>query len=126
MNELIERTVAHLNEEPEDLEEQKLLNEIISLRTGAITLGLAKTKQFAKQIDTQTRNLKGEADKIKRTKTPEDTNKVLGDALDTIATLFYLQRKMTMYDALTSAATGVGVDRGYKLLQKIEKERRRR
>ena len=126
MNDLIERAVAHLNEEPEDLEEQELLNEIISLRTGAITLGLSKTKQYANQIDGQVRNLKGDANKIKRTKTPEDTNKALGDALETIGTLFYLQRKMMMYDALTSAATGVGVDRGYKLLQKLEKEKKRR
>jgi hypothetical protein len=126
MNDLIERTIKHLNEDPEDLEEQQLLNEIISLRTGAIALGLSKTRQYASQIDAQVRNLKGDADKIKRTKNPEDTNKVLGDALGTIANLFYLQRKMTLYDALTSAATGVGVDRGYKLLQKIEKEKKRR
>ena len=126
MNDLIERTIQHLNEEPEDIEEQTLLNEIISLRTGAITLGLSKTRQYASQIDGQVRNLKGDADKIKRTKNPEDTNKVLGDALGTIGNLFYLQRKMTLYDALTSAATGVGLDRAYKLLQKIEKEKKRR
>ena len=126
MNDLIERTIQHLNEDPEDLEEQTLLNEIISLRTGAIALGLSKIKQYASQIDGQVRNLKGDADKIKRTKTQEETNKVLGDALETIGNLFYLQRKMGMYDALTSAATGVGLDRAYKLLQKIEKEKKRR
>ena len=126
MNDLIERTIQHLNEDPEDLEEQQLLNEIISLRTGAIALGLSKIKQYASQIDGQVRNLKGDADKIKRTKTQEETDKVLGDALETIGNLFYLQRKMGMYDALTSAATGVGLDRAYKLLQKIEKEKKRR
>ena len=126
MNDLIERTIQHLNEDPEDIEEQQLLNEIISLRTGAIALGLSKIKQYASQIDGQVRNLKGDADKIKRTKTQEETNKVLGDALETIGNLFYLQRKMGMYDALTSAATGVGLDRAYKLLQKIEKEKKRR
>ena len=126
MNDLIKRTIQHLNEDPEDLEEQQLLNEIISLRTGAIALGLSKIKQYASQIDAQVRNLKGDADKIKRTKTQEETNKVLGDALETIGNLFYLQRKMGMYDALTSAATGVGLDRAYKLLQKIEKDKKRR
>jgi len=126
MNDLIERTRQHLNEEPEDLEEQELLNELISLRTGAIALGLSKTKQYANQIDGQVRTLKGDANKLKRSRTPEDANEVLGDALQTIGNLFYLQRKMTMYDALTSAATGVGVDRGYKLLQKLEKEKKRR
>ena len=126
MTDLVERTRQHLNEDPEDLEEQQLLNEIISLRTGAIALGLTKIKQYANQIDGQVRNLKGDANQLKRSKTPEDANKVLADALETIGNLFYLQRKMGMYDALTSAATGVGVDRGFKLLQKIEKEKKRR
>jgi hypothetical protein len=126
MTDLVERTRQHLNEDPEDLEEQQLLNEIISLRTGAIALGLTKIKQYANQIDGQVRNLKGDANQLKRSKTPEDANKVLADALGTIGNLFYLQRKMGMYDALTSAATGVGVDRGFKLLQKIEKEKKRR
>ena len=126
MTDLVERTRQHLNEDPEDLEEQQLLNEIISLRTGAIALGLTKIKQYANQIDGQVRNLKGDANQLKRSKTPEDANKVIADALGTIGNLFYLQRKMGMYDALTSAATGVGVDRGFKLLQKIEKEKKRR
>lgn len=126
MTDLVERTRQHLNEEPEDLEEQQLLNEIISLRTGAIALGLSKIKQYANQIDGQVRNLKGDANQLKRSKTPEDANKVLADALGTIGNLFYLQRKMGMYDALTSAATGVGLDRAYKLLQKMDKEKKRR
>ena len=126
MTDLIERTRQHLNEEPEDLEEQQLLNEIISLRTGAIALGLAKSKQYANQIDGQVRNLKGDADKIKRTTTPEDTNKVLGDALGTIGNLFYLQRKMTMYAALTAAATGMDSAKQTKILQKLEKDTKRR
>ena len=126
MTDLVERTRQHLNEDPEDLEEQQLLNEIISLRTGAIALGLSKIKQYANQIDGQVRNLKGDANQLKRSKTPEDANKVLADALGTIGNLFYLQRKMGMYDALTSAATGVGLDRAYKLLQKMDKEKKRR
>ena len=126
MNELIEKARLHLNEKPEDLEEQTLLNEIISLRTGAIALGLSQTKRYANQIDQQVRSLQGDAGKLKRSKTPENTNDALADALETIGSLFYLTRKMNMYSALTSAATGVGVDRGYKLLQKIEKEKKRR
>ena len=126
MTNLIERTRQHLNEEPEDLEEQKLLNEIISLRTGAIALGLTKSKQYANQIDGQVRTLKGDANDLKRSKTPEDTNKVLGDALGTIGNLFYLNRKMTMYSALTAAATGMDSARQTKILRKMEKEKRRR
>ena len=120
MNDLVERTRQHLTEEPDD-GEQELLTEIISLRTGLIAAGLAKTKQYANQIDQQVRNLKGNASSLRTSKTPEDTNRTLADALETIGNLFYLQRKMTMYDALTSAATGVGVDKGTKILQKMEK-----
>jgi hypothetical protein len=126
MTNLIERTRQHLNEEPEDLEEQNLLNEIISLRTGAITLGLTKSKQYANQIDGQVRTLKGDANDLKHSKTPEDTNKVLGDALGTIGNLFYLQRKMTMYSALTAAAIGMDSAKQTKILQKLEKEKKRR
>ena len=77
-------------------------------------------------MDQQVRTLKSDAGKLRTSKTPEDMNKTLADAFGTIADLFYLQRKMTMYDALTSAATGVGVDKGTKILQKMEKEKRRR
>ena len=121
MNELIERTRQHLNEEPDD-GEQELLTEIISLRTGVIAAGLMKTKQYANQIDQRVRTLKSDAGKLRTSKTPEDMNKSLADALETIASLFYLQRKMTMYDALTSAATGVGVDGAKKILQKMGKQ----
>ena len=96
------------------------------MRTGAIALGLGKTKQYANQIDGQVRTLKGDANQLKRSKTPEDANKVLGDALQTIGNLFYLQRKMTMYSALTAAATGMDSAKQTKILQKIEKEKKRR
>ena len=62
----------------------------------------------------------------KRSKTPEDTNKTLADALETIGNLFYLQRKMEMYGVLTSAFTGVGVDKGTKILKKMEKQQKGR
>ena len=124
MTDLVEQTKKYLDEERDD--ELEPLNEIISLRTGAIAGFLAKTKQYANKIDGEVRRLVADAGKLKRTDTPEDANKHLADALETIASLFYLQRKMTMYDALTSAATGVGVDKGTKILQRIEKEKRRR
>ena len=77
MDDLIERTRQHLDEEHDG--EQELLNEFISLRTGLIGAGLAKTKQYANQIDGQVRSLKGDAGKLKRSKTPEDTNDALAD-----------------------------------------------
>jgi len=38
--------------------------------------------------------------------------------------LFWLQRKTGMYTALTSAATGVGVDKSTKILKRMEKQKR--
>jgi hypothetical protein len=125
MNELIEHTIRHLNEEPDD-GEQEVLNEIISLRTGVIAGFLAKTKQYANRIDNEVRNLKSDAASLRRSKTPEETNKHLADAIENIGNLFYLQRKMQMYDALTSASTGVGIDKSTKLLLKMEKQKSRR
>lgn len=125
MNDLVELTRQHLTETPND-QEQELLTELLSLRTGAIALGLAKTKQYANRIDQKVSQLKGNANLIQKTTTPEDTNKELANALTTIADLFFLQRKMLMYDAFTSAATGMDSAKQTKLLQKIEKEKRRR
>jgi len=124
MTDLVELTRKYLDEEPDD--EQEVLNEIITFRTGVITAFVTKTKQYANAIDSHVRHLKGDAIKLKRSKTPEDTNKNLGDALETIGNLFYLQRKMQMYGVLTSASTGVGVDKGTKILQKMEKQQKGR
>ena len=123
MNELIEHTIRQLNEEPD--EELNQLNEI-SLRTGVIAGFLAKTKQYANRIDNEVRNLKSDAASLRKSKTPEETNKHLADAIENIGNLFYLQRKMQMYDALTSASTGVGIDKSTKLLLKMEKQKSRR
>jgi hypothetical protein len=126
MNNLVERTRQHLNEEDDDDVETEVLNEIISLRTGLIGAYLGKTKQYANQVDTQVRNLKGVGSSLKSSKTPEETNKYLADALGTIGNLFYLQRKMGMYIALTTAATGFDSASQTKILQKLEKETKRR
>ena len=124
MTDLVERTRRHLDEDPDG--EQEILNEFISLRTGLIGAGLAKTKQYANQIDSRVRNLKGDAGRLKTSKTDEDTNETLADALTTIGDLFYLQRKMGMYMALTAAATGMDSAKQTKILQKIEKDKKRR
>ena len=79
----------------------------------------------ANQIDGQVRTLKGDAGRLKTSKTPEDTNKTLADALGTIGNLFDLQWKMGMYVALTAAAIGMDSAKQNKILQKIEKEKKR-
>ena len=122
MNDLVEQSRRFLNEQPDD-EEYELLNEFISLRTGAIAVGLGKVKQYATKTDTEVRTLKSYANKLNSAKAVEDANKRLADALEKIGNLFYLQRKMGMYIALTTAATGVGIDKSAKILKKMEKRK---
>ena len=123
MNDLVEQSRRFLNEQPDE-QEYELLNEFISLRTGAIAVGLGKVKQYANKPDQEVRNLKSYANKQSASKDQENANKQLVDALERIGNLFYLQRKMGMYIALTSAATGVGIDKSAKILKRMEKQRR--
>ena len=74
-----------------------------------IGAGLARTKQYANQIDGQVRTLKADTGRLKTSKTPQDTNKNIADALGTIGNLFYLQRKM-----------GIGYARASALLDQLE------
>ncbi len=48
------------------------------------------------------------------------------DALETIGNLSYVNRKMMMYSALTTAATGMDSVRQTKILKKMEKNSKRR
>ena len=123
MDDLVERSRKFLNEEPDE-EEYELLNEFISLRTGAIVVGLSKVKQYANKTDTEVKTLKSYANKLNSAKDIQNSNRHLADALERIGNLFYLQRKMGMYIALTSAATGVGIDKSAKILKRMEKRKR--
>ena len=123
MDDLVERSRKFLNEEPDE-EEYELLNEFISLRTGAIVVGLSKVKQYANKTDTEVKTLKSYANKLNSAKDIQNSNRHLADALEKIGNLFYLQRKMGMYLALTTAATGVGIDKSAKLLKRMEKGKR--
>lgn len=126
MPDLDEQTRKYLTEEPEDLDEQELLNEIISFRTGVITAFVAKVKQYANRFDSEYRRVRTDSNELKRSKTTEDTNKHLADAIDGVSTELFLMRKMLMYVALTSASTGVGIDKSTKILKKMEKQKGRR
>ena len=126
MTDLVEQTRKYLTEEPEDLDEQELLNEIISFRTGVIAAFVGKVKQYANRFDSEYRRVRTDSNELKRSKTPEDTNKHLADAIDGVSTELFLMRKMLMYVALTSASTGVGIDKSTKILKKMEKQKGRR
>ena len=123
MDDLVERSRKFLNEEPDE-EEYELLNEFISLRTGAIVVGLSKVKQYANKTDTEVKTLKSYANKLNSAKDIQNSNRHLADALEKIGNLFYLQRKIGIYLALTTAATGVGIDKSAKILKRMEKRKR--
>jgi hypothetical protein len=122
MKDIVELTRLHLNEKP-DSDDIELLNEFIGLRTGAIVVGLGKVKQYASKLDQEIGSLRRDLSDLKKS-TPEDAPQKLADALETMGKLFWLQRKMGMYTALTAAATGVGVDKSTKILQLMEKQKR--
>ena len=122
MKDLVELTRLHLNETP-DSDDIELLNEFIELRTGAIVVGLGKVKQYASKLDQEIGSLRRDLSDLRKS-TPEDAPQKLADALETMGKLFWLQRKMGMYTALTAAATGVGVDKSTKILQRMEKQKR--
>lgn len=122
MKDIVELTRLHLNETP-DSDDIELLNEFIGLRTGAIVVGLGKVKQYASKLDQEIGSLRRDLSDLRKSK-PEDAPQKLADALETIGKLFWLQRKMGMYTALTAAAAGVGVDKSTKILQRMEKQKR--
>ena len=122
MKDLVELTRLHLNETP-DSDDIELLNEFIGLRTGAIVVGLGKVKQYASKLDQEIGSLRRDLSDLRKS-TPEDAPQKLADPLETMGKLFWLQRKMGMYTALTAAATGVGVDKSTKILQRMEKQKR--
>ena len=121
MSDLVEQTRQYLNETPDGLETE-FLNEMISLRTGAIVMGLAKTKGYANKVDQEVNKLRRDASDLRKS-SPEDALSHIADAIETMGKLFYLQRKMQMYSALTAAATGIGTDKSNKILQKLERKR---
>jgi len=122
MKDIVELTRLHLNETP-DSDDIELLNEFIGLRTGAIVVGLGKVKQYATKLDQEIGSLRRDLSDLRKS-SPEDAPQKLADALETMGKLFWLQRKMGMYTALTAAATGVGVDKSTKILQRMEKQKR--
>ena len=120
MKDIVELTRLHLNEKP-DSDDIELLNEFIGLRTGAIVVGLGKVKQYASKLDQEIGSLRRDLSGLRKS-TPEDAPQKLADPLETMGKLFWLQRKMGMYTALTTAATGIGVDKSNKLLRKLGKK----
>ena len=101
------------------------LNEMLSIRTGAIGGFVLKSNQYAKVINQQSKVLKNTANNLSNSTTPEEERKNISAAFSTIADLFYADAKMLSYATLTAASAGLGADRTYKLLQNQKRKTKR-
>ena len=113
-------------EEIENKYQLDSLHEILSLRTGAIAVYLAKVKQYAMQVDQGVSKMRSLASDLTSAKTPEIEKRIQAELWNTDALVLQALRKMDMYSALVSASGGLGADRTYKLLkQKMGKKKRK-
>jgi hypothetical protein len=108
----------------EAFDEETLLSEV-SLRTGSITVLLMKVKQYASKVDKGVTQLKSLSSQLRTAGDDKKRDKIQSDIVNTDAEVFSSLRKMVMYASLVSGAGGLGGDRTYKLLKKMEKQKRR-
>ncbi len=121
------KTYEELSKELDDGDdEETIINEVMLnerfLRLSLITGFLGKTKQYGSRIDTEVRNLSSDINSWVNNKNEDLEKKKLGEVFNTLGKLHFLQRKMTMYSSLVSGSTGIGVDKSFKLLTKVEKQ----
>ncbi len=121
------KTYEELSKELDDGDdEETIINEVMLnerfLRLSLITGFLGKTKQYGSRIDTEVRNLSSDINSWVNNKNEDLEKKKLGEVFNTLGKLHFLQKKMTMYSSLVSGSTGIGVDKSFKLLTKVEKQ----
>jgi hypothetical protein len=115
-NKEIDNTRKRIKEELEQLEE-------ISVRTGSLTVFLAKVKQYANKVSSHVSKRRTLGSKLE-TAAGTDIQKIQGEIARLEAETDEYEREMIMYNSLISAASGLGNDRSYKLLKKLEKKKR--
>jgi len=109
----------------EELEQQIKSIQEISLRSGLIGGFLMKVKQYASQVDKGVMKLKSLSSNLQNVSDEKERNRIQGEIVRTEADVLSPLRKMEMYSSLVSASGGLGVDRTYKLLKNMEKQKRR-
>lgn len=97
----------------------------ISLRTGVITGYLMKVKQYGNSVDKGISKLKSLSSDLRGVSDDKERDRINSEIVKTDGEVFFSLRKMIMYGSLLSGISGLGNDRGYKLLKKMEKKRRR-
>jgi len=109
----------------EQLEQQLQSIDEISLRTGLIGGFLMKVKQYGSEVDKGVNKLKSLSSSLNTVSDDKDRDKIQSEIVKTDSEVFQSLRKMIMYVGLVSGSGGVGGDRTYKLLKKMEKQKRR-
>ena len=109
----------------EQLEQQLQPIDEISLRTGLIGGFLMKVKQYASQVDKGVMKLKSLSSNLQNVSDEKERNRIQGEIVRVDADVLSSLRRMEMYSSLVSASGGLGVDRTYNLLKKMEKQKRR-
>ena len=109
----------------EQLEQQLQPIDEISLRTGLIGGFLMKVKQYASQVDKGVNKLKSLSSNLQNVSDEKERIRIQGEIVRVDADVLSSLRRMEMYSSLVSASGGLGVDRTYKLLKKMEKQKRR-
>ena len=109
----------------EQLEQQIKSIQEISLRTGLIGGFLMKVKQYASQVDKGVMKLKSLSSNLQNVSDEKERNRIQGEIVRVDADVLSSLRRMEMYSSLVSASGGLGVDRTYKLLKNMEKQKRR-
>ena len=109
----------------EQLEQQLQPIDEISLRTGLIGGFLMKVKQYGSEVDKSVNKLKSLSSSLNTVSDDKDRDKIQSEIVKTDSEVFQSLRKMIMYVGLVSGSGGVGGDRTYKLLKKMEKQKRR-
>ena len=109
----------------EQLEQQIKSIQEISLRTGLIGGFLMKVKQYASQVDKGVNKLKSLSSNLQNVSDEKERNRIQGEIVRVDADVLSSLRRMEMYSSLVSASGGLGVDRTYNLLKKMEKQKRR-
>ena len=100
------------------------LNEI-SFRTGAIAVYLSKVKQYANAVDKGVMTINSLSSRLENAPDEKARIKIESELWKADAGVKSALRKMSIYGALVSASGGLGADRTYKLLKKMEKKKRR-
>lgn len=111
-------------QEKEEIENRLHQISEISFRTGAITIGIAKVKQYASRVDKGIQKMKSLGSTLQNTTDEKEKSKIQGEITKTDAEVLHGLRKMGMYSTLVSASGGLGADRTLKYLKKLQKQKR--